>query len=54
MPQMLNFLQLDSLSEQGVDWGTLMVYICEENCDDGPAYKEEYLWKQDFSSENAV
>nr|CAG4641500.1 EOG090X0266 [Eurycercus lamellatus] len=54
MPQMLNYLQLDSVSEQGVDWGTLLIYICENNCDEGHPYKDEYLWKQDFSEGNSV
>lgn len=52
---MLNYLNLDSLSDdQGVDWGTLIVYTCGSSCDEGPAYKEEYLWKQDFSGKNSI
>lgn len=54
MPQMLNHLRLDSVSEIGVDWGTLLIYVCEENCDKGPSYKNEFLWKQDFSGENSI
>lgn len=54
MPQMLNYLRLDSVSEQGVDWGTLLVYACETNCDSGPPYKNEFLWKQDFSGQNSI
>jgi len=49
MSQMLNHLHLDNISDQGVDWGTLAVYACEDNCDLGKAYKKEWIWKQDYS-----
>merc|ERR1712071_405196 len=29
MSQMLNYLHLDSVSDRGVDWGTLAVYVCK-------------------------
>jgi pre-rRNA-processing protein TSR4 len=54
MPQMLNYLRLDNISEEGVDWGTLLIYVCKNNCDDGPAYKKEFIWKQDFSGQNSI
>lgn len=54
MPQMLNYLKLDKVGEQGVDWGTLLVYVCENNCDEGPSYKSEFIWKQDFSAGDSV
>ncbi|KZS12926.1 Zinc finger protein RP-8 [Daphnia magna] len=54
MPQMLNYLQLDSISQGGVDWGTLLIYVCKNNCDSGPTYKNEFLWKQDFSGQNSI
>nr|CAG4646076.1 EOG090X0266 [Macrothrix elegans] len=54
MPQMLNYLNLDNVGDEGVDWGTLLIYVCENNCDDGPAYKKEFLWKQDFSGDNCL
>lgn len=54
MSQMLNYLHLDSVSDQGVDWGTLAVYVCEDNCDYGKAYKKEWIWKQDYSGVNVV
>lgn len=31
----------------GLDWGTLLIYTCKNNCSLGPAYKVEYLLKQD-------
>lgn len=47
MPQLLNFLKLDSLGVS-LDWGTLCVYTCKESCAIGNSYSEEFLWKQDF------
>ncbi|XP_009280042.1 PREDICTED: programmed cell death protein 2 [Aptenodytes forsteri] len=49
MPQLLNHLQVDSLGES-VDWGTLVVYTCADNCGEGNEYLEEFIWKQDFSA----
>ncbi|NXN12800.1 PDCD2 protein, partial [Indicator maculatus] len=48
MPQLLNHLKVDSLGES-IDWGTLVVYTCAENCSEGNEYLEEFIWKQDFS-----
>ncbi|KFO11601.1 Programmed cell death protein 2, partial [Balearica regulorum gibbericeps] len=49
MPQLLNHLQVDSLGES-IDWGTLVVYTCANNCGEGNEYLEEFIWKQDFSA----
>ncbi|KAJ4429449.1 hypothetical protein ANN_21618 [Periplaneta americana] len=49
LPQMLNYLDLDN-TEKSVDWGILAVYTCSKSCDGIPAYKQEFLWKQDVSS----
>nr|CAD7429217.1 unnamed protein product [Timema monikensis] len=46
---LLNHLSLDTV-EKSVDWGTLLVYTCEDSCDDGPIYKEEFIYKQDIST----
>ncbi|KAI8486830.1 Programmed cell death protein 2 [Branchiostoma belcheri] len=48
MPQLLNYLQVDSLKES-IDWGTLAVYTCVNSCDVGKAYHPEFLWKQNYS-----
>ncbi|NWI88775.1 PDCD2 protein, partial [Pitta sordida] len=48
MPQLLNYLQVDSLGES-IDWGTLVVYTCADNCGGENKYLEEFLWKQDHS-----
>lgn len=54
MSQMLNYMRLDNVSDQGVDWGTLAIYACEDNCDLGKVYKKEWIWKQDFSGTNVA
>uniref|UniRef100_A0A8D0G616 Programmed cell death protein 2 C-terminal domain-containing protein n=1 Tax=Sphenodon punctatus TaxID=8508 RepID=A0A8D0G616_SPHPU len=51
MPQLLNHLKVDSLGES-VDWGTLVVYTCAENCNQDNAYTEEFIWKQDFAKDS--
>ncbi|KFP80132.1 Programmed cell death protein 2, partial [Acanthisitta chloris] len=48
MPQLLNHLQVDSLGES-IDWGTLVVYTCADNCGEGDKYLEEFIWKQDYA-----
>ena len=56
MPQMLNNLDLDSLSREsnlsadGIDWGVLSIYTCSRSCNEGSAYKQEFLWKQDIEN----
>ncbi|XP_060687874.1 LOW QUALITY PROTEIN: programmed cell death protein 2 [Hemiscyllium ocellatum] len=51
MPQLLNHLKMDSFGES-LDWGTLVVYTCEQNCDHGNEYSAEFIWKQDFSADH--
>nr|CAD7264524.1 unnamed protein product [Timema shepardi] len=46
---LLNHLCLDTV-EKSIDWGTLLVYTCEDSCDEGPIYKEEFVYKQDIST----
>ena len=53
MPQLLNHLKVDNLNES-IDWGTVAIYTCTQNCDDGPAYHPEFVWKQDFSEEGVT
>lgn len=48
MPYLLVALKLDQIGES-VDFGTLLVYTCQKNCDDGPVYKSEYLHRQNCS-----
>ncbi|CAG5118147.1 unnamed protein product [Candidula unifasciata] len=49
MPQLLNYLNVDHL-DASLDWGTLCIYTCQESCNPGNLYLEEFLWKQDFQN----
>lgn len=50
LPQLLYYLKLDVVGKETLDWGTLVVYMCEKSCSvEGVHYVEEVLWKQDFS-----
>ncbi len=48
MPQLLNHLNQDELSQQALDWGTLVVYSCPASCvaPAGVGYVEEFVWAQ--------
>jgi len=48
LPQAINYLGVETTMES-IDFGTLCVYTCSGNCVGGEAYKEEFVWKQDFS-----
>lgn len=48
LPQMLNYLGIETTVDS-IDWGILCVYTCEQNCRT-EVYKEEFVWKQDFSN----
>lgn len=50
MPQLLNSLCVDSTGAS-IDWGTLAVYTCSVSCDHSDQYCPEFIWKQDFSSD---
>lgn len=50
MPQLLNSLSVDSTGSS-IDWGTLAVYTCSVSCHQGDGYSPEFIWKQDFISE---
>ncbi|KAI8325600.1 hypothetical protein GQ54DRAFT_326946 [Martensiomyces pterosporus] len=57
MPQMLNFLSIDSVDPTSVDWGTLLVYSCPNSCSSTDetgrtsAYAQEAVCRQNFSSQ---
>ena len=48
LPTLLSYLDVDKLDDS-LDWGNLLIYTCKNNCDEGPAYKKEFLWKQDLT-----
>ncbi|KAJ2451383.1 hypothetical protein EV183_003660 [Coemansia sp. RSA 2336] len=51
MPQMINYLSIDSVDPNSIDWGTLLVYTCSRNCSSSSAkYIEEVICRQQFSS----
>lgn len=50
MPQLLNSLQVDSTGNS-IDWGILAVFTCSDSCDRGDHYCPEFIWKQDFNSD---
>ena len=43
-------MKVDSI-QASIDWGTLVVYTCSEDCnEEEKAYHEEFVWKQDFTN----
>lgn len=53
MPQLLNHLKVDT-TDASIDWGTVAIYTCADSCDQGTKYPAEFIWKQDFSGDQAV
>jgi len=45
MPQLLNHLGEESI-DGALDWGTVAVYTCGEDCQAGN--QVEFIWQQDF------
>ena len=51
---MINYLGIETTADS-LDWGTLCVYTCVDNCwQELDAYKEEFIWKQDFSATDVI
>ncbi|XP_073321093.1 programmed cell death protein 2 [Pagrus major] len=50
MPQLLNSLSVDSTGAS-IDWGTLAAYTCSDSCNHDDKYCPEFIWKQDFGSD---
>ncbi|RVE49475.1 hypothetical protein evm_005906 [Chilo suppressalis] len=49
MPQLLNYINV-GIDSNSIDWGILAIFTCKSSCSVGPAYKEEYIIKQDLST----
>ncbi|XP_041976344.1 programmed cell death protein 2 [Aricia agestis] len=49
MPQLLNYINV-GIEFNSIDWGVIVVYTCKTSCNGEPAYKEEYVIKQDLSN----
>lgn len=48
---LLNYIGVNHVAVDSLDWGALFVYTCKQNCTLGNEYAEEVLWKQDFSQD---
>ncbi|KAI9261127.1 programmed cell death protein 2 [Sporodiniella umbellata] len=49
---LLNYIGVNHIASDSLDWGSLYIYSCKANCSAGnDGYAEEVVWKQDFSSE---
>ena len=51
MPALLVQMDSDVGREEELDWGVLSVLTCKGNCNSTNDYVEEYLWRQEISSE---
>ncbi|KAF9151268.1 Programmed cell death protein 2 [Linnemannia schmuckeri] len=52
LPQMLNYLGIDHSAEDALDFGTVLVYSCKENCHvEGKHYQPEIAIVQYFSED---
>ncbi|CAH0728719.1 unnamed protein product, partial [Brenthis ino] len=49
MPQLLNYINV-GIELNSIDWGILAIYTCKESCNIEPAYKEEFIIKQDLTN----
>jgi pre-rRNA-processing protein TSR4 len=54
MPQVLNYLDIDHSAPDALDFGSLFVYTCPNNCQPSPqqSYMNEFVWRQDFSKDS--
>ncbi|GJJ69394.1 pre-rRNA-processing protein TSR4 [Entomortierella parvispora] len=52
MPQLLNYLAIDHSASDALDFGTLLVYSCKDNCHvEGKHYQHEVIKVQHFSED---
>ncbi|KAI8969940.1 programmed cell death protein 2 [Mycotypha africana] len=49
---LLNYIGIDHVALDSLDWGSLYIFSCKQNCPVGDdVFAEEFIWKQDFSKE---
>lgn len=49
---LLNYIGVNHIAVDSLDWGSLFIYTCKQNCALGKdVFAEEVLWKQDFSAD---
>ncbi|KAG9301675.1 hypothetical protein G9A89_016746 [Geosiphon pyriformis] len=50
---LLNYLDIDHTQPNSLDWGTLLVYTCKQNChvNKETNYVQEIIWRQVFTEE---
>ncbi|GES88346.1 programmed cell death protein 2 [Rhizophagus clarus] len=49
---LLNYLEINHLQQSSLDWGTLLIYSCKNNCHiENMYYINEILWRQNFSDD---
>lgn len=51
MPQILNYLEQEETLEEGLDFGTILIYTCPKNCRAKTAYAPEIAWVQVVDAE---
>lgn len=49
--QILNFLQIDHSQKDALDFGTLIIYSCQNSCSSKIEFMKEFCWRQEFSSD---
>ena len=48
MPQLLHYVNVESLTDDGVDFATLVVFTCSASCDIGAEHVDEFVFRQNF------
>lgn len=49
----IHYLKIDNSNTEAIDFGTLFLFTCPENCVLDGEYGEEYIYRQDFSLDGA-
>lgn len=49
--QILNFLNIDHSKQDALDFGTLIIYSCQNSCNSKSEFMTEFCWRQDFTND---